>query len=408
MGKALRVVLATVAAGTTAEDPRVREWRRAAKARQWRDIRVLGLGAPWRGFRTKTTLFLALCERLPADTLVAATDAYDLLACGSQDELVHKFCALPAGKSVIVSAESVRGPNTPVVAALQSLPAGIEKRYLNSGVIVGTAGVLRSLFAHSLQACPHDDQIGVGSFANAHPGLVHVDTRQRFALNLNFCSEVDAQCRWHAAEKRFSYRVQQSEKQQLPSVPVPLVSRIEYPVFIHTPFVGRDLGFRDRYVRGHLLLDDDDDNDGGSDDDGHGDDGHGDDGHGDADYGVTYQPRSRAAHCYMAFRHVWKLTKNDPVYRRLACSVSVAMVGAAAVAFSLQRMKEEAEEEEEDAWFWRWCGAVAMAFTLFGKGWCLWIVNPRNVRYLIEVFLLLTGLEVVSGACTAFVLRTVF
>ena len=49
-----------------------------------------------------------------------------------------------------------------------------------------------------------------------------------------------------------------------------------------------------------------------------------------------------------------------------------------------------------------------MAFTLFGKGWCLWIVNPRNVRYLIEVFLLLTGLEVVSGACTAFVLRTVF
>ena len=372
----MRVVLATVAAGTTSEDPRVCEWRRTAAARGWRDVRVLGLGEPWHGFRTKTALFLALCERLPADTLVVATDAYDLLVGGCELELVRKFHALPPGKGVVIGAESVLGPNTPSVAALERLPPRIQKRYVNSGVVIGTAGILRRLFAHSLRVSPHDDQIGVGSFANAYPKLIHVDTHQRFVLNLNFGSELGAQCWWNKVEKRFSFHLEPSdEKQRPPSAPVTRILRVEYPVFIHTPFVSRDLGFRDRYVRGRLLRD-----------------------NGDA----TYRPRSRATHCRMAFRHIWMLTQNDPVYQRLVCSISVAMASASAMTLIILRMAEDGRGQDNTL-FWPLCGGIALAIMLAGNGWYLHIIKPGNARYLIEVFLLLAVLEAICALCTAIV-----
>ena len=102
----LQVVLATVSVGGAAPDPRVEEWKYAAQCQGWSDVRVLGEAETWNGFRTKTTCFLRLCESLPAGTLLVATDAYDLLICGSEEELVTKFLCIgkdtPPGNQVFI------------------------------------------------------------------------------------------------------------------------------------------------------------------------------------------------------------------------------------------------------------------------------------------------------------------
>ena len=289
-------------------------------------------------------------------------------------ELERKFRSV--GMDVIIGVESVRGPNTPVVATLEKLPECVDKRHLNSGVIIGTARVLRRLFTHSLRACPHDDQIGVGSFVSTYPSSVFFDIEQRFVLHLNFGSEVEGSCCWVTKEDRFSYKGRHHKQMQHRDAsggatetefrPAVLASAVEYPVFIHTPFVSRDLGFRDRYVRGHLLSHD-----------------------------AAYQPRSRMVHCSMAVRHILKLTSTDPVYRRLALSIFVSMVGAVALSFCLSNGHENA--------FW---GCAALALMLTGKGSCLSIICSQHVQYIIEVFSLLTGLECLIGFCTWLALKS--
>lgn len=365
-GVGQRVVLATVAAGNTDNDPRVEEWKYTALSKGWRDVRVLGKGEPWNGFRTKTRCFQRLCKSLPADDIVVATDAFDLLICGTEEELVAKF--LRTGKEVVVGAESVCGPNTPVVDALLKLPDHVSKRYVNSGFIAGRARVLSKLFCHALNSSPDDDQIGVGSFINCNPDLVHVDSMQCFVLNLNFYSEVTTKCFWHTEKKRFRFRNTASVRstsdltsKSLQSVP-PLApaptetSMIEYPLAIHTPFVGRDLGLRDRYVRRHLLVN-----------------------------WPHYSPRSYLEHSKMALRHILLLTKNNHLYRSLTLSVILSTTGSVAATASVIK--------ELNIY-------IGLALLIFGNLWYIYLVRPKNLRYFLEVFFILTGVEVL---CVVFV-----
>ena len=108
-------------------------------------MKVLGLGAPWRGLASKVELLQEYLSKVADDDLVLFIDAYDVLLLADADKLIHRFLALNA--RVVFSAEYTCAPDK----GLSLLYANVTSTratpftYVNSGSYIGYVADVRTM-----------------------------------------------------------------------------------------------------------------------------------------------------------------------------------------------------------------------------------------------------------------------
>lgn len=162
------------------------------------EFRVLGEGQAWRGWRQRMDWYRAAASTLPGDSLVVCMDAYDALCLRSPDRLEEVFRSF--GKPLVFSVESFCGGNCVPLKSWWSSDlskpfqnkdgTAPEDRYVNGGLLMGYAKEVANLYGWMLKENHNDDQVGLGSFALAHPDLWAPDPEHRIFKNRLFNSRL--------------------------------------------------------------------------------------------------------------------------------------------------------------------------------------------------------------------------
>lgn len=207
----------------TSRNPFLNDWE--TSARQWGyQYKILGLGVPWEGFSTKQTLLLNYFDSVPANTIVAVVDAYDLILAGPPEELLAKYQTF--NTPVVVGGENECIMNCHPHRCPVNHP---EYKYVNGGCVVGTIDALRKIYEYALQHSPHDDQIGIAKYMDHHCEDVAVDGTQSLVANVRNAANIEC-----IAGNRFRHVKTQS-----------------IPTIVHMPFVYADFGARCNKIKGH-------------------------------------------------------------------------------------------------------------------------------------------------------------
>lgn len=156
-------------------------------ARAGVEIRVLGAGEKWGGWRYRMSQYRMAAHRSRADYIVFA-DAYDVLvhpkAKEKLDLLVQQLSA--EGTDLLVGAESWCGNNCLPIDHWHNGEARGEKFYVNAGCMIGKPKALEEMYDWMLQRHPRieDDQIGVATYMNLFgKAKVKLDMNERLVTN---------------------------------------------------------------------------------------------------------------------------------------------------------------------------------------------------------------------------------
>lgn len=236
----------------------VDEWELLAKNHGFEPI-ILGEGLKWDGFGTYQRLlrdFFASYQG-PSSDLIATVDCYDLLAAGAAEELERKFHGFNV--PIVVGGEETCAQN----CFRHTQPVNHDTyKWVNSGMIVGSVYALQSLFQWCYENFPDDDQVAIGNYMENFPGRVAIDGKQSLVANVYSLDEIA----WNGA--RYQHAITG-----------------EYPIFLHTPFIAKDLGRRNEAIRGNLVK--------------------------------NYTPSSTLSYTIDLGRHITKHAKTNPVYTPL-------------------------------------------------------------------------------------------
>jgi len=192
----------------THETEGLRVWRSGAQRHGWRPT-VVGLGAPWRGWKARAAALATAVARLDPGDLVLVTDAYDVCVTNSPTalrevvgakavlvgtertarRLVARLPLHPSGK---VNAGRARERDFGFSARLHEDSPGLT---INCGAFAGRAAPLAAVL-RSVAVSPYgDDQAAWGAIADGDaeaPGLgaseVAFDTESRLVCNLSIGS----------------------------------------------------------------------------------------------------------------------------------------------------------------------------------------------------------------------------
>ena len=170
------------------------------------EVKILGQGQPWRGFKERMRAYQAAAAAEPADRLIAFLDGYDSVAILPAAVAAQKFLSRPraAAAPILFSAEPVCLANCSKeqlawhdahktsagskaqlessFAPIQGHPDGSVRAskpvFLNAGGVMGRAGPLAALYAAALAlaaAGEEDDQRALGRVIAAQPRSVDLD-----------------------------------------------------------------------------------------------------------------------------------------------------------------------------------------------------------------------------------------
>lgn len=182
------VRLLTVA---TTWNSNVQNFDGSARAHGWVP-EYLGVGTPWKGFRTKMQQFHDACAVIPPGTLVVCTDSNDVIVVGSPAAFLEEWTSHFGSMELVFGAETWCTPmNCRPVPALWARQFGVDawppRRFLNSGLIAGSARALTEMFAWQLDTKMFDDQLGAVAYVNSISGAAcAVDDAQRLFVNDNY------------------------------------------------------------------------------------------------------------------------------------------------------------------------------------------------------------------------------
>lgn len=152
--------------------PGVYNFATSASAAGWAPV-LLGLGEPWAGFRTKMSCYRAACAALPPGTLVVCADTSDVLLQGSPDDVAAAWRTSFLGMRVVFGVEDYCAGNCEAVPSLWRAQWGVDAatwpaaRYINSGIVIGTARELAAMWTWMLAHGATDDQLGASAYVNA-------------------------------------------------------------------------------------------------------------------------------------------------------------------------------------------------------------------------------------------------
>lgn len=217
------MLLVTVA---TERIPAVNEWECSAR-RQGFQTKILGEGLVWNGYSTYQRLlrdFFAEYQG-PSTELVAKVDCYDLLVVGSPAELEAKYRAYNVG--IVAGGEKLCAQN-----CFQHTQAVNNDTYkwVNGGMVMGTVSDMYTLYTWCYDNFQDDDQVAIGMYTEMFPSHVAIDGKQSMVANFYSLKEIE----WDGTRYRHTLTG-------------------EYPVFLHTPFIAKDLGRRNEAIRTCLV-----------------------------------------------------------------------------------------------------------------------------------------------------------
>lgn len=153
--------------------------------------RVLALGEPWRGFRTKMAAYATAAAAEPPDRIVLCADSSDVLVFTTPARFAAQWHAyFPAARIVLSGVASCLPRNCPPGDAwLHGAPPRTSRWHINSGLIAGRAADVAAMFAWMLEAGSYDDQLGCGEYIDAERAAgrsiadYHVDVESRLFVN---------------------------------------------------------------------------------------------------------------------------------------------------------------------------------------------------------------------------------
>jgi hypothetical protein len=168
---------------------------------------VLGMGKPWKGFKTKMENYLEGINRFIAakgpDAMAIFVDAFDVFCIKDADKVLDSYKAKPRPMPIVVATEiicfynencsmdaldwydqnKIPGGSQAIKDALtQPEPRPYYKSpkpvFLNSGFIMGPANELQALFQGMMDSGDTDDQIAVINYMKNHMDKIDFDIEE--------------------------------------------------------------------------------------------------------------------------------------------------------------------------------------------------------------------------------------
>lgn len=127
------------------------------------DVRVVGLGQKWQGWKWRTELYVNTLSTFPSDTIICITDVYDVLFNGTTSTMYETYMKLVQNDTskVVFGMEKFNGPNT---YGNVNNDGGLPN--INAGCCCGRADVLHKVWSSILNTYETidslDDQYTLG------------------------------------------------------------------------------------------------------------------------------------------------------------------------------------------------------------------------------------------------------
>lgn len=145
--------------------------------KKWKyKFKVIGYGEKWEGFMTKIRAYHNFLSKLKKLHIVCITDCYDVLACGSPDELLRKYKKFK--KNVVISTQdNCRDCNCIELKNWWKLNSDrpYVNRYLNSGFIIGPSDKICNILKFMFDLHMTDDQLALCRYVEKYPDEVDLD-----------------------------------------------------------------------------------------------------------------------------------------------------------------------------------------------------------------------------------------
>jgi hypothetical protein len=130
---------------------------------------------------------------LDPDDVVLFTDAYDVVYCGNQEEILERY--LSFSKPIVFGAERLCQPDVQLAERYPEL--NTEFPFLNSGMFIGRVGALRKCMAGYVYIDKVEDQrYWTEKFLFSNPDLIELDYENQLFLNT-----VSIDMRWFMVDK---------------------------------------------------------------------------------------------------------------------------------------------------------------------------------------------------------------
>lgn len=149
---------------------------------------LIGKGETWKGFISKMQGYSNAIQSLPDEQVVVLSDARDVLCVRSPLAFLGMYRKF--GKELVVSMEMLCGGRFNVADDYQhvqciplkqywehyNINPRPARKYVNSGIMVGTVRAFKQLYAWIFERGFTDDQFALGSYMNTFPERVAADT----------------------------------------------------------------------------------------------------------------------------------------------------------------------------------------------------------------------------------------
>ena len=193
---------------------------------------VLGLGEKWTGFDMYQSLLIEYLQSCEYNKMIVITDVFDVLVVGSPRELDIKYRSMKA--PIVVGAEKTCAFNCLKNHGSHGINHSVFK-YINTGMVVGKAGDLLKMYQWCVKRPRHEtldsEQVAVSLYKKAFPGIVALDGEQSMVANTSKKRDLKP-----IDGRRFVHTVTHQK-----------------PVFVHIPFMYKDLGERHMAYRAHVV-----------------------------------------------------------------------------------------------------------------------------------------------------------
>lgn len=151
--------------------------------------KILGLGEKWEGFIHKQKSVLNFLNSYTGgEEIIAVIDGYDVLVCGSPEEVCLKYFKLTGNKKILFGGEKFCfSYNGTPLRKYERYNVFSTRKYLNGGICIGNKSDIVKMFTwminYSIKTGILDDQKIACKYANIFEKRIIVDIHSEVILN---------------------------------------------------------------------------------------------------------------------------------------------------------------------------------------------------------------------------------
>jgi hypothetical protein len=153
------------------------------------NYKVLGIGEKWEGFIHKQKSVINFLNTYTGDEeIIAVIDGYDVLVCGSPEEVCLKYFKLTKNKKILFGGEKFCfSYNGTPLRQYEKYNVFSVRKYLNGGICIGNKSDISRMYNwminYSIKTGILDDQKIACKYANVFERRIVVDIHSQVILN---------------------------------------------------------------------------------------------------------------------------------------------------------------------------------------------------------------------------------